>query len=60
MADEKKLLNNVQEDLTGYWNGRAKAYSEEIVEEMEDDRREIWRNLILSQSPGEKCCESWM
>lgn len=38
-------------DLTGYWSRRSGQYSKEILAEMEDDRREIWRNLILSQAP---------
>ena len=52
---EKSVTSPASEELTGYWKSRAESYSAEILAEMEDERREIWRDLILSQAPAGEC-----
>ena len=37
--------------LTSYWTERAHSYSEQNIEEMNDWRREAWRELILANAP---------
>ena len=37
--------------LTSYWTDRAHSYSEQNIEEMNDWRREAWRELILANAP---------
>lgn len=37
--------------LTSYWTDRAHSYSRQNMEEMDDWRREAWRELILRYAP---------
>ena len=37
--------------LTSYWTDRAHSYSEQNIEEMNDWRRDAWRELILANAP---------
>lgn len=48
---EKRNQDAVLESLTSYWTERAKSYSAQNIAEMNDGRREAWRELILSHAP---------
>ena len=37
--------------LTSYWKDRTHSYSMQNLEEMNDWRRQAWRDLILSHAP---------
>ena len=47
-SQESDLLNG----LVGYWSERSVTYSEQNVAEMNDHRRQLWRDLILGQAPA--------
>lgn len=38
-------------ELTSYWSDRAHSYSAQNIAEMNDWRKEAWRNLILKYAP---------
>ncbi len=54
MQDEIKD-DSILEGLTSYWTDRAKSYSAQNIAEMNDWRRQAWRDLILSYAPEKKC-----
>ena len=41
----------ILEDLTDYWTDRAHSYSAQNLAEMNDWRRDAWRELILEHAP---------
>ena len=45
----------VLEDLTDYWTDRAHSYSAQNLAEMNDWRRDAWRELILEHAPKKEC-----
>lgn len=48
---EEKGSSAVLDTLTSYWTDRAHSYSAQNIAEMNDWRREAWRELILSHAP---------
>ena len=50
-VQEQNRQDSILETLTSYWTDRAKSYSAQNIAEMNDGRREAWRNLILSHAP---------
>ena len=42
-------------DLTDYWTERAHSYSAQNLAEMNDWRRDAWRELILEHAPKKEC-----
>lgn len=44
----------VFDTLTSYWTDRAHSYSAQNIAEMNDWRRDAWRQLILSHAPAGK------
>lgn len=48
---EQNKQDIILENLTSYWTDRAKSYSAQNIAEMNDGRREAWRELILSHAP---------
>lgn len=51
---EQKNQDTILDALTSYWTDRAESYSAQNIAEMNDWRREAWRNLILSHAPQKK------
>ena len=49
-AEESGILDG----LTSYWTERSESYSDQNVEEMNNWKREAWRNLILKYAPQKK------
>ena len=47
-SQDSELLNG----LVSYWSERSVTYSEQNVAEMNDHRRQLWRDLILGQAPA--------
>lgn len=45
----------ILEDLTDYWTDRAHSYSAQNLAEMNDWRRDAWRELILEHAPKKEC-----
>lgn len=43
------------EGLTSYWSDRSSSYSDQNVEEMNNWKKEVWRELILKYAPDKKC-----
>ena len=50
MRDRERTTETLK-TLTSYWTDRAHSYSEQNMEEMNDWRREAWRNMILANAP---------
>lgn len=50
--EENRQDGHLQEGLVSYWNERSASYSDQNVEEMNDYRRDLWRELILSHAPA--------
>ncbi len=48
---EQNRQDSILDTLTSYWTDRAKSYSAQNIAEMNDGRREAWRELILSHAP---------
>ena len=48
---EHNNQDTILDALTSYWTDRAESYSAQNIAEMNDWRREAWRNLILSHAP---------
>ena len=46
--------DTILDELTSYWTDRAHSYSAQNLAEMNDWRREAWRNLILSYAPQKR------
>ncbi len=49
--------DEILEGLTSYWNERSVTYSEQNVEEMNNWKRDAWRNLILKYAPEGECLD---
>lgn len=43
--------DKILDTITSYWKDRARSYSEQNIAEMNDWRRQAWRELILSYAP---------
>ncbi len=54
IMNEEKKQSEVLDTLTSYWSDRAHTYSAQNIAEMNDWRREAWRDLILSYAPKKK------
>ena len=48
---EQGRFTPVLNDLKSYWEDRARSYSQQNIEEMNDWRKQAWRDLILSRAP---------
>ena len=48
---EKEDYTQTLNGLVSYWTDRAHSYSEQNIEEMNDWRRDAWRDMILSHAP---------
>ena len=47
--------DEILDTLTSYWTDRAQSYSAQNIAEMNDWRRQAWRELILSHAPQKEC-----
>ena len=47
--------DEILDTLTSYWTDRAQSYSAQNIAEMNDWRRQAWRELILSHGPQKEC-----
>ncbi len=54
MQDQMKQ-DEILDALTSYWTDRAQSYSAQNIAEMNDWRRQAWRELILSHAPKKEC-----
>lgn len=48
---KEKETSEILDTLTSYWTDRAHSYSEQNIAEMNDERRQAWRELILAHAP---------
>lgn len=46
--------NSLLQDVTHYWDNRAAGYSRDNVEELQNIKRKIWQQLLLSHIPDNK------
>ena len=55
MKNNTAEQTTILEDLTSYWTDRAHSYSAQNLAEMNDWRRQAWRELILKHAPEKEC-----
>ena len=46
--------DNVLEGLKSYWGVRSESYSRQNIEELNNWKRDAWRNLILQHAPAKE------
>lgn len=49
--EQHMTSSEMVEGLTSYWTERSTSYSEQNMEEMNNWKRDVWRNLILKYAP---------
>ena len=46
-ATAKCACDSLQNEIVSYWDGRATTYSNNVVDELADDRRVAWRHVLM-------------
>ena len=50
----QQLQTDYTEDMVGYWKERSHTYSKDNRSQLENEKKTVWENLILSNTTQEK------
>ena len=50
----QQLQTDYTEDMVGYWKERSHTYSTDNRSQLENEKKAVWENLILSNATQEK------
>ena len=54
IMQNQQLQTDYTEDMVGYWKERSHTYSTDNRSQLENEKKAVWENLILSNATQEK------